>query len=212
MKSDFTDYFYVGASADFGGMSCLAGNCKNTPNTSYFTTSNYDIGDGTKCKYASGCNYMYNSSPDTSGCINTSPVATSGNIKCYERGLYDGIYKVTLVIQHYLKSFTRYDDYTIYGLRLNCPGTSERVAVTINTGKGTFSADDNGGLQCRTYESRLTQVDGIVSGSIVSAKPQQASYPVGHCSIFTEVYNAGTPGEFSKTYLMTYDYETKAYQ
>ena len=210
MKSNFTDYFYVGAGVEFGGLNCLAGSCKTSPNTSYFTTSDYDIGDGTKCKYVTGCNYNYSSSPDTSGCINTSPVATSGNIKCYERGSYNGIYTVTLVIDHYYKSYTKTHDYTIYGLKLSCP-SSERVAVSISTGKGSYSTSSTG-PQCGTYTSILTQVDGIVYGSITSAKPEMASSSVGHCSIFTEVYNEGTPGEFSYPRLMKFDYENNVYK
>ena len=197
MKDDFQNYFTGTTSISFGGLKCIAGSCKTAPNTSYFTTSDYDIGDGTKCKYATGCNYNYSSYPDTSGCINTSPVATSGNIKCYEKGP-DGTFTVTLVIDHYYNDVT--PDYTIYGVRVSCPSSSDRVDVSISTGKGSYSAS----LQCGSYTSVLTQVDGIQSGSITSAKPGMASSSVGHCSTFTDV--------LSYRRLMKFDYEHNEYK
>ena len=200
MKDDFQNYFTGTTSISFGGLKCIAGSCKTAPNTSYFTTSDYDIGDGTKCKYATGCNYEYSSYPDTSGCINTSPVATSGNIECYEKGP-DGTFTVTLVIDHYYESFTTHD-YTLYSASVSCPYTT-RVAVDISTGTGSYSASDNGGIQCGGSSGILTQVDGIQNGHITSVKPQESSSSLSDCGSFS--YNFG-PNIGERTYVVKFEY------
>ena len=200
MKDDFQNYFTGTTSISFGGLKCIAGSCKTAPNTSYFTTSDYDIGDGTKCKYATGCNYEYSSYPDTSGCINTSPVATSGNIECYEKGP-DGTFTVTLVIDHYYESFTTHD-YTLYSASVSCPYTT-RVAVDISTGTGSYSASDNGGIQCGGSSGILTQVDGIQNGRITSVQPQESSSSLSDCGSFS--YNFG-PNIGERTYVVKFEY------
>ena len=199
LKSGYDKYFQLDYSADFGGLSCYTGHCKySTPNTSYFTTSEFDVGGGIKCKYVTGCNYNYSSSPDTSGCINTSPVATSGNIECYEKGP-DDAFTVTLVIDHYYNDVT--PDYTLYSASVSCPYTT-RVAVDISTGTGSYSASDNGGIQCGG-SSTLAQVDGIQNGHITSVQPQESSSSLSDCGSFS--YNFG-PNIGERTYVVKFEY------
>lgn len=208
MKPDFQNYFTGTTSISFGGLKCIAGSCKTAPNTSYFTTSDYDIGDGTKCKYATGCNYKYSSSPSTGSCSNvsTTPVATSGNIKCYEKGP-DGTFTVTLVVDQYFESFTGTHDYTIYSASVSCP-YSTRVAVDISTGTGSYSASANGGIMCGG-SSTLTQVDGIQQGTITSVQPQESSSSLSDCGSFS--YNFG-PNIGERTYVVKYEYEINYYR
>lgn len=220
LKSGYDKYFQLDYSADFGGLSCYTGHCKySTPNTSYFTTSEFDVGGGIKCKYATGCQsgtfilpgqtpYRYSTSDDTSGCDTYHDTSTSGNVTCYKNIAYDGIYTVTLVVDRYFESFTRTHDYTIYSASVSCP-YSTRVAVDISTGTGSYSASANGGIQCGG-SSTLTQVDGIQQGTITSVQPQESSSSLSDCGSFSYDFGPAAGGE--RTYVVKFEYVINDYR
>ena len=211
LKSGYDKYFQLDYSANFGGLSCYTGHCKySTPNTSYFTTSEFDVGGGIKCKYATGCRstvfnasgqkpYRYSSSDDTSGCDSYHDVQTSGNITCYQNIYYDDIITVTLVMDRYING-----NYTDYSVKSTCPYPTS-FQLSFFTGVDTYSTQPNHSMQCNRLYSMVKKVDGVQSGHITSVQPKESQTALSNCGLYS--YDFGSAAGGKRSYIVKYNYE-----
>ena len=182
LKPDFLDYFDSGIGPDGYGMVCLAGSCKpvaDEEDLKYFIISEYDIGDGTICKYASDCNASYGtSSPSASECFSPELLAEAKNgLKCYTKTDVGAAIRLTLVVDQYAANYTLIGDETTFKVR--CSGYSGTVNFTFTTNSGE---EYSGGTSCGGISNTLKTVNKIDSGMITSASYEGGS-SAGHCGI-----------------------------